>query len=140
MARVLALGNFDLLHEGHLGFFRKMRQLAHPDGRVIVGVNPDKFSIAYKRAPIRDEQTRAEDVRATGLADEVFIQPGFDGQAASILSIAPDVFVAAMDWADEERYSKQLQIPSLAWFDEHGILLVFVTRSGSISTTDLIET
>ena len=58
----------DLLHYGHLRFFRKCRQ--HCD-YLIVGVYTDKLTMTYKREPIIPFEERIEMIGALHIVDEV---------------------------------------------------------------------
>ena len=133
------MGTFDLLHEGHRGYFKKLSVLAGPAGRVLVGVNSDEFAVAYKRAPHDDLATRIANVGATGLVHGVFVNPGFDQQGDAILKQRPDIVAVTDDWYPPQRYAEQLSLPSIDWFEEHGILFCYLMRSGrDVSTTNLL--
>lgn len=140
MSRVVVMGTFDLLHEGHVGYFKKLSVLAGPSGRVLVGVNSDEFATTYKRAPHDDLATRIANVGATGLVHGVFVNPGFDQQGEAILKQRPDIVAITDDWYPPQHYAEQLFLPSIEWFEEHGILFCYVMRSGrGVSTTKLLE-
>lgn len=140
MSRVVAVGTFDLLHEGHVGYFKKLRKLAGSHGLVTIGVNSDEFATAYKRPPHDDEKTRSENVLRTGYVNDVFINPGFDRQGETLLAQHPDIVAITDDWYPPQKYAEQLCLPSIEWFDEHRILFCYVMRSGNgISTTKLLE-
>lgn len=83
------------------------------------------------------DRKRVLDVLDSGLADEVFVWEGPEGQAEQILAVHPDVYIAGTDWLSKD-LAKQLHIPSLAWFDEHEISLMYLRRTPGISTTQLI--
>ena len=136
--RVLYPGGFDLLHPAHMTALRTARTIAGPDGSLIVGVNSDEFMAHYKREPIRTERQRVLEVMDTRIADEVILWDGPEGQDAQILAVSPDVYIAGTDWLGKD-LAQQLGIPSLAWFDEHTISLMFLRRTPGISTTQLIE-
>jgi len=136
--RVLYPGGFDLLHRGHLNALRAAREIADPGCCLIVAINSDEFMAAYKRVPIRSEQQRMEDIRRTGLADDVILWNGPEGQDAQILAQEPQVYVASSDWLERD-LAHQLRLPSLQWFDDHSIGLFYVHRTPGISTTLLLE-
>ncbi len=58
----------DLLHYGHLRFFRKCKQ--HCD-YLIVGVYTDELTVTYKRKPVMTFEERIEMIRALRIVDEV---------------------------------------------------------------------
>jgi cytidyltransferase-like protein len=138
--RVLYPGGFDLLHQGHLAALTTARTLAgrYGHGHLIAAVNSDTLMAGYKRTPSRDQEQRAHDVRQLGIADEVIIWDGPEGQAEQILALHPDLYIAGTDWIAKD-LAQQLRIPSLTWFDEHAISLLFLRRTQGISTTQLIE-
>lgn len=135
--RVLYPGAFDLLHSAHISALQTARRIAGPNGTLIVGVNSDRLMEHYKRRPARTERQRVLDVMDTGIADEVIIWDGPDGQDAQILTVAPDMYIAGTDWLGKD-LAQQLHLPSLAWFDEHAISLLFLRRTAGISTTQLL--
>lgn len=135
--RVLYPGSFDLLHQGHLNALTVARQLAGPDGTLMVGVNSDTLMRHYKRPPQQPDQKRVYQVQRTGLADHVFTWHGPTGQDKQILQTLPDLYIAGTDWLSKD-LAQQLGIDSLAWFDYHDISLLFLRRTPGISTTQLI--
>lgn len=136
--RVLYPGGFDLFHEAHHAALQAARQVAGPAGTLLVAVNSDGFMAHYKRKPMHTDRKRVLDVIDSGIADEVFVWDGPKGQADQILAAKPDIYIAGTDWLSKD-LAKQLHIPSLAWFDEHAISLMYLRRTPGISTTQLIE-
>lgn len=136
--RVLFPGGFDLLHPAHLIALQTARTIAGHDGSLTVAVNSDRFMEYYKRTPARTQKQRFIDVVGTGIADEVIIWNGPSGQGAQILAETPDLYIAGTDWLGKD-LAAQLHIPSLAWFDEHAISLLFLRRTAGISTTQIIQ-
>ncbi len=61
----------DLFHIGHVRFLRNARALGD---RLIVQVVPDERVAAYKRAPIMNQQERAEVIAACAYVDEVHLE------------------------------------------------------------------
>ena len=136
----MAIGTYDRLHEGHIGFIQKLRTISGELGEVFIGVNSDEFATAYKRPPRDSEATRMANVENLMHPDKVFLNPGFGLQGDTIMQYAPDILVITEDWFPSERYASQLGLSGPEWFDEHGIVLCFVQRSGNgISTTKLME-
>lgn len=136
--RVLYPGGFDLLHSAHIAALNTARQLAGPGGQLLVGVNSDDFMARYKRKPMHTDRKRILDVLDTGIADEVFIWDGPEGQDQQILNAEPDLYLAGTDWLAKD-LAQQLGLPGLDWFDEHAISLLYLRRTPGISTTLLIE-
>jgi cytidyltransferase-like protein len=135
--RILYPGGFDCFHAAHLAALQAARRIAGPAGTLLVAVNSDAFMAHYKRKPMHTDRKRVLDVQDSGLADEVSIWEGPDGQAEQILAANPDIYIAGTDWLSKD-LAQQLHIPSLAWFDEHAISLLYLRRTPGISTTQLI--
>lgn len=114
------------------------RRIAGPGGHLTVAVNSDAFLTHYKRKPMHTDHKRMLDVESTGIADEVILWHGPEGQDEQILATNPDVYIAGTDWLTKD-LAHQLNLESLAWFDEHHISLLYLRRTPGISTTQLIE-
>jgi cytidyltransferase-like protein len=136
--RILYPGGFDLFHEAHLRALQAARQIAGPAGTLMVAVNSDEFMAHYKRKPMHTDRKRILDVQDSGLADEVFIWDGPEGQAEQILHHNPDVYIAGTDWLTKD-LAQQLNIPNLGWFNDNAISLLYLRRTPGISTTQLIH-
>lgn len=136
--RVLYVGGFDLLHEGHVAALQTARRIAGSDGHLTVAVNSDAFMTHYKRKPMHTDRKRVYGVQVTGIADEVILWDGPEGQDAQILANAPDVYIAGTDWLTKD-LAQQLHLPSLGWFHDNNISLLYLRRTAGISTTQLIE-
>lgn len=136
--RVLYPGGFDLFHHAHHTALQTARSLAGPAGTLIVAVNSDEFMAHYKRKPMHTDRKRVQDVLDAGIADEVVIWNGPEGQAEQILEHRPDIYIAGTDWLAKD-LAQQLGLESLAWFDQNHISLLYLRRTAGISTTQLIE-
>ncbi len=77
---VLANGNFDLLHVGHVRYLRGAKELG---GKLVVAVNSDESVRALKGEgrPIMPAEERAEIVAALADVDAVVIFPELDVRA-----------------------------------------------------------
>ncbi len=71
MIRVYVDAVADLLHIGHLNFFRMAKSVPTIKTQLIVGVHSDKTAAGYKRKPVIDQYQRYEMVRALEIVDEV---------------------------------------------------------------------
>jgi glycerol-3-phosphate cytidylyltransferase len=137
MAIIYTGGTFDLFHAGHVRLLKRLKQLAGPEGKVIVAINPDEFIEKFKgRKPIMSEQERYDVVSACRYVDEVRInKSGPDSKPTILQHPRPDVVAIGSDWAGKD-YHKQMDFTE-EWLDEHGIVLIYVTYTAGISTTDL---
>lgn len=132
--RVLTLGTFDLMHPGHVGLFKRCRELAGT-GTVTVAINSDEFIQQYKgHPPILTYTERATLVAAVRYVDEVVQNTGF-WQPALIEACSPDMIVIGSDWATKDYY-RQLGITQ-GFLDNRDIAMCYVPRSGDWSTTEL---
>ena len=96
MKKVITYGTYDLLHEGHIRLLKRAKQLGD---YLIVGVTADDFD--KTRGKINVQQSlmeRVENVRATGLADEIIIEE-YEGQKIDdIRRYDVDIFTVGSDW------------------------------------------
>lgn len=136
--RVIYPGGFDLFHEAHLKALNTARRIAGPGGTLTVAVNSDDFMRHYKRQPMNTQAKRVLDVENAGIAEKVIIWNGPQNQDKQILESNPDVYIAGTDWLTKD-LAQQLGLPSLGWFDQHHISLLYLSRTPGISTTQLIE-
>lgn len=93
---VLANGNFDLLHVGHVRYLHAAKNLG---GKLVVAVNSDESVRALKGEgrPLMPEQERAEILAALAAVDAVVIFPELDVRAL-IREIRPDVQAKGTDY------------------------------------------
>lgn len=136
-------GTFDLFHEGHVELLRVCRELAGPDGRVVVALNTDAFIERYKgRLPAQPYGLRASVLRSSGLVDLVVCNVGGEFSGTSIDVIVPDVLAIGDDWLDadsptpEARYWHQLGVTG-EWLETRRLHVVYVPRTTGQSTTRL---
>jgi FAD synthetase len=106
MTRIMVFGTFDILHEGHLDFFRQARSLAaHP--QLIVSVARDAATMRVKgEAPKNNELFRLRTVEASPLVDEVVLG-NREGFIDHIVTAAPDII--ALGYDQDSDYVRDLQ-------------------------------
>lgn len=87
------------VHYGHLMLFRRLREIAGPDGEVEVYVNSDDSLVRLKGKSklIFTQEERVELVRAIRYVDNVFLFRS-DTPSGVILSRQPDVWVKSNGW------------------------------------------
>ena len=93
---VLANGNFDLLHVGHVRYLRGAKELG---GKLVVAINSDESVRALKGEgrPVMPAEERAEIVAGLGDVDAVVIFPELDVRAL-IREIRPDIHAKGTDY------------------------------------------
>src|SRR3984885_9123140 len=93
---VLANGNFDLLHVGHVRYLRGAKELG---GKLVVAVNSDDSVRARKGdgRPVMPAEERAEIVAALADVDAVVIFSELDVRAL-IREIRPDIQAKGTDY------------------------------------------
>lgn len=96
---VLANGNFDLLHVGHVRYLHGAKALG---GKLVVAINSDDSVRAHKGEgrPIIPESERAEIVAALTDVDAVVIFPELDVRSI-IREIRPDIHAKGTDYTAE---------------------------------------
>ncbi|HLV89220.1 MAG TPA: adenylyltransferase/cytidyltransferase family protein [Candidatus Sulfotelmatobacter sp.] len=127
---ILANGNFDLLHVGHVRYLAGAKAL---DGRLVVAVNSDDSVRALKGEgrPVLPEDERAEIVAALSVVDAVVIFPELDVRAI-IREIRPDVQAKGTDYTAES-------VPERDVVREYGGRVEIVGDPKNHSTTELIR-
>jgi D-glycero-beta-D-manno-heptose 1-phosphate adenylyltransferase len=96
---VLANGNFDLLHVGHVRYLSGAKALG---GKLIVAINADESVRALKGEgrPVMPAEERAEIVAALADVDAVVIFTELDVRAL-IREIRPDIQAKGTDYTEE---------------------------------------
>jgi len=127
---VLANGNFDLLHVGHVRYLRGAKELG---GRLVVAINSDESVRALKGEgrPIMPAEERAEIVAALGDVDAVVIFPELDVRAL-IGEIRPDIQAKGTDYTEES-------VPERDAVAEYGGRVAIVGDPKDHSTSEIIR-
>lgn len=129
-------GTFDILHFGHINFFKKCREIAGPDGEVIVSLNTDEFIEKYKgKPPLMNYKERKKTIEELGLVTKVIENSGGEDSKPAIKKIKPDMIIIGSDWARKDYY-KQMNFTQ-DWLDENNIILCYVPYTKGISTTEI---
>src|SRR5580700_3981597 len=127
---VLANGNFDLLHVGHVRYLRGAKELG---GKLVVGINSDESVRALKGEgrPIMPEAERAEIVAALADVDAVVIFPELDVRAL-IRELRPDIHAKGTDYTVES-------VPERDAVGEYGGRVAIVGDPKDHSTSEIIR-
>src|SRR5580658_284013 len=128
---VLANGNFDLLHVGHVRYLRGAKELG---GKLVVAINSDASVRVLKgeARPITPEQERAEIVAALADVDAVVVFPELDVRAL-IREIRPDIQAKGTDYTVDS-------VPERDAVAEYGGRVAIVGDPKNHSTSEIIRT
>ena len=104
MKKVITYGTFDLFHQGHYNIIKRAKALGD---YLIVGVTSESYDIERGKLNVQDSLLkRIENVRATGLADEIIIEE-YQGQKVNdIIKYNIDILVIGSDWKGKFDYLK----------------------------------
>jgi rfaE bifunctional protein nucleotidyltransferase chain/domain len=127
---VLANGNFDLLHVGHVRYLRGAKALG---GKLVVAINSDKSVRALKGEgrPIMPEEERAEIVAALADVDAVVVFPELDVRGL-IREIRPDIQAKGTDYTADS-------VPERDAVAEYGGRVAIVGDPKDHSTSEIIR-
>jgi rfaE bifunctional protein nucleotidyltransferase chain/domain len=127
---VLANGNFDLLHVGHVRYLRGAKGLG---GKLVVAINSDESVRALKGdgRPVMPAEERAEIVAALADVDAVVIFPELDVRAL-IREIRPDIQAKGTDYTVES-------VPERDVVSECGGRIAIVGDPKNHSTSEIIR-
>ncbi len=120
---VITYGTFDLFHEGHRRLLERARALGD---RLIVGVTTENYDDSRGKLNIHQSlMERIENVRASGIADEIIIEE-YEGQKVTdIQKYGAGVFAIGSDWVGRFDYL------------EDYCRVVYLERTSGISSTEL---
>jgi len=118
--RVCASAYADPLHTGHLEYFMLAKELAGPDGDLVIIINNDRQAVLKKGRPFMKDTERIQIIQALKMVDEVYLSIDDDATVCkTIESIIPPIthFVNGGDQTNES-------IPESATCHRLGIHLV----------------
>lgn len=123
MKKVITYGTFDMFHEGHYRLLKRAKDLGD---YLIVGVTTDYYDDSRGKLNVNDGiMKRIENVKASGLADEIIIEE-YEGQKINdIQQYDIDVFALGSDWMGKFDYLKDY------------CEVIYLERTKGISSTEL---
>ena len=127
---VLANGNFDLLHVGHVRYLRGAKELG---GKLVVAINSDDSVRALKGEgrPVMPAEERAEIIAALADVDAVVIFSELNVRAL-IREIHPDIQAKGTDYTEES-------VPERDAVAEYGGKVAIVGDPKDHSTSEIIR-
>lgn len=123
MKRVITYGTYDYLHYGHIKLLERAKALGD---YLIVGVTSEDFD--RKRGKINVQQSlteRIENIRKTGLADEIIVEEYVGQKIDDIKRYDVDIFAIGSDWEGTFDYLKEY------------CEVVYLPRTEGISSTQI---
>jgi len=148
MKKVITYGTWDLFHEGHLKLLRRAKALGD---YLIVGVTTEEYDNYRGKMNVVDSlMERVDNVKNTGLADEIIIEYRPGQKVEDIQRYDIDVFVVGSDWVGKFDYLKQYC--EVVYLDrtkgisstlrrqmKHGIVRLGIVGSGRIARRFMAE-
>jgi len=133
MKTILNAGIYDLCHQGHLRLLERLRAMAGRRGRVVVVVHDDKSTFLIKgKIPIQALSQRIENLRITGLVDEVVVCESTDPaeQFENVVERWQEVTYVR---GDDMKYN----FPGQWKLEEMTIPIVFLPYTKGVSSTQI---
>lgn len=125
MKKVITYGTFDLFHYGHSNLLKRAKTLGD---YLIVGITTEDFDINRGKLNVQQSlMERIQQVKDSGLADEIILEE-YEGQKIDdIQKYDIDVFVVGSDWKGSFDYLKEY------------CEVIYLDRTEGISSTELRE-
>ena len=124
MANVITYGTFDFFHDGHRRILERAKEFCGDGGKLFVGVTSENYD--RERGKLNVTQSlmeRMDQVRACGLADEIFVEE-YEGQKIEDLQrYSIDKFVIGDDWRGKFDYLNE-------WCE-----VIYLPRTKGVSST-----
>lgn len=125
MVKVITYGTFDLFHEGHYRLLQRAKELGD---YLIVGVTTEKYDMERGKLNVVDSLlVRIENVKKTGLVDEIIIEESPGQKVNDVKKYHVDIFTVGSDWVGAFDYMNDY------------CKVVYLERTKNISSTMLRE-
>lgn len=123
MKKVITYGTYDLLHHGHINLLKRAKEMGD---YLIVGVTGENYDKGRGKLNVQKSTLeRIEDVKSTGIADEIIIEE-FEGQKIDdIQKYGIDIFAIGSDWKGKFDYLNEF------------CDVIYIDRTKGVSSTQL---
>lgn len=102
MKKIITYGTFDLFHQGHYNLLARAKK---EGDYLIVGITTNDFDIDRgKLNVVQSLEDRIENVRNTGLADQILIEHRIGQKISDVIEFNIDSFVVGSDWVGKFDY------------------------------------
>lgn len=123
MKKVITYGTFDLFHKGHYNIIKRAKEYGD---YLIVGVTSESYDIERGKLSVHDSlMKRIQNVKNTGLVDEIIIEEYLGQKIRDIIKYNIDTFVIGSDWIGKFDHLKKL------------CDVVYLDRTKNISSTEI---
>lgn len=125
MKKVITYGTFDLFHKGHYNILKRAKEYGD---YLIVGVTGENYDIGRGKLSVYDTLAkRIENVKNTGLVDEIIVEEYLGQKIGDIIKYDIDSFVIGNDWVGKfDHLSRYCN-------------MIYLERTKGISSTKLRE-
>ena len=125
MKKVITYGTYDLFHNGHYNMLKRAREYGD---YLIVAVTGETYDVGRGKLSVKDSLAeRIENVRKTGLADEIIVEEYLGQKISDIIRYGIDVLVIGDDWKGKfDHLSRYCDV-------------VYLERTKGVSSTQLRE-
>lgn len=126
-------GTFDVFHYGHMSFLKNCKKLCDD---IVVSLNTDEFVCRFKgQNPIMTFEERRDSIKLFDPTIRVVENIGGHDSKITINLVEPDIIAIGDDWRKKDYY-EQMNFTQ-EWLDIHGILLVYLPYTKTMSTSEI---
>ena len=108
--KIIVTGTFDIVHPGHLEFFKNAKKLAIPSELWVIVARNSSVSDFKKKNPILDEKVRVKMLNSLKIVDQALLGNEGPDKIKIIEELKPDIVVLGYDqWINEDKLKKELE-------------------------------